>query len=443
MKQSIQQYLDETSIQYGALSDAIHSFAEIAGEEVRSSALLADDLEQQGFVVERGLGSQPTAFRASFGKGTPSIGFIAEYDALPDMSQKVPVSNSSKEASGQDNGHGCGHNLLCTGSIAAAAALKTTLEKEKYPGKVIVYGTPAEETLYGKTQLIAEGYFRDVDIVLTWHPGTMNHCGEFSHKSMHSVKLFFQGKTAHASVCPEQGRSALDACELTNVGVNYLREHVPTHVRMHYSYCSEGGMPNIVPEKAALWYFVRAKDRATSDEILQRVLHVAQGAAIMTDTQMTYQKLCSTEETLINASLSSLAYHNMLQIGVPSFTENDLMLLEQLSQNSKIASIKPMISRQIIPATGEQKEEPGSTDFSGVSQQVPSLEINTACFAMGTPGHHWTITAQAAASAAKKGMLFAAKVLACTAWDLLHDANEYHCAKAEFDKRKEEKAQHT
>lgn len=433
MKKEIEAYLDQQAAVFSDLSDKIHGFAELAGEEHRSQKVLCDLLEQAGFSVERGLGSQPTAFRAAYGSGGVCVGFLAEYDALPGLNQPPEpyyCGDSSR------SGHGCGHNLLGAGSAAAAIALKQCLETHHIPGRVVIYGTPAEETLYGKNQLIADGYFHDVQAVLSWHPGVENHCGEFCHKAMHSLELEFRGTTAHASVCPHLGRSALDACELTNVGVNYLREHVPTDVRMHYSYVDLQGKPNVVPGYAKLWYFIRARRRSTADEVLERVLDVARGAALMTGTAFSHKILASGSETVINCALSRLAYQNMTAIGPPVFDREDMDFARRLAAESGVGSITGRLSSAIREPEGKEIEEFGSTDFSDVSQLVPALELNTACYAEGTPGHHWTVTAAAKTPIAHKGMLFAAKVLACTALDLILSEETLRQVQAEFASRK-------
>lgn len=407
-----------------AVAEAIHGYAETAGEEHRSAQALTEWLEANGFAVERGLGSQPTAFRARKGEGTPAIAFLCEYDALPGLAWEGgrPVPERP--------GHGCGHNLLGAGSALAAIALAEAMEAENHSGSVLVYGTPAEETLYGKTCLRREGYFRDLDAVLTWHPLTMNRAGEMQHKAMHSVVCEYHGKSAHASVCPEQGRSALDACELMNIGVNYLREHVPGDVRMHYGYTDAGGAPNVVPAQAAVWYFLRAGRRGVADEVLARVHDIARGAALMTGTTVESRVLASTDHTRINHTLAALAHAHMVALGGSDFTPEEVARAAAFAGE---AGLSGALRGDVLPLAGHPIEEHGSTDFSDVSQVAPSLEIFTACFLDDTPNHHWTVTAQAKMPFAYRGMAFAAKILAMTGLDLIFRPGVLEEVRREFN----------
>lgn len=435
MEESVKRYIiskvEEWKNDITDLSDSIHGFAELAGEEYRSMEALCSYLEKRGFRTERGLGSQKTAFRAVFGTGKPVIGFLAEYDALPELAW--PACPDSRGVNGP--GHGCGHNLLGAAEAAAASALADAMRHGKREGTLVVYGTPAEETLYGKNQLLKEGYLKELDAALCWHPGRINHCGEYQHKAMHSVKFFFKGRSAHASVCPELGRSALDACELMNVGCNYLREHVSTDVRIHYSYEDSGCKPNIVPEYAGVWYFIRAGRRKTADEVLDRIRNIARGAALMTETAWEEKILASGSETIINSVLSEIVYENMMFIGAPKFHEDDIRWAEKVAEPLGLPGI---LDSGIEKPDGTIKEEAGSSDFSDVSQEIPAVELGTTCFIDGTPGHHWTVTAAAASKTGHKGMLFAAKVLAVTGYDLVDDKEKLQKAKEEFIRRKRE-----
>lgn len=435
MKERVKRYmisrLEEWEKDITDLADSIHGFAELAGEEYHSMEALCSYLEKRGFQTERGLGSQKTAFRAVYGEGKPVIGFLAEYDALPELAW--PACPDSRGINGP--GHGCGHNLLGAAAAAAASALADAMGQERREGTLVVYGTPAEETLYGKNQLLKEGYFKELDAALCWHPGRTNHCGEYQHKAMHSVKFFFRGRPAHASVCPELGRSALDACELMNVGCNYLREHVSTDVRMHYSYEDFQNKPNVVPEYGGVWYFIRARRRKTADEVLDRIRKIARGAALMTETDSEEKLLASGSETIINSVLSEIVYENMKLIGAPQFSEEDMSLARHLAEPLGLPGI---LDRRIEKPDGKIKEEPGSSDFSDVSQEIPAVELGTTCFIDNTPGHHWTVTAAAASGFGHKGMLFAAKVLAATGYDLVDDEERLGKVKEEFIRRKRE-----
>ena len=279
----------------------IHGYAELAGEERQSAAELCAMLEQAGFAVEQGLGSQPTAFRAVYGSGGPVIGFLCEYDALPKLNQTEGTCYNGDGRSG----HGCGHNLLGVGAAAAAMALREEMEKGGLSGTLVVYGCPAEETLFGKTKMAEEGYFKELDVALAWHPEDHYCCGEVCHKAMDSIRFRFHGRSAHASVCPELGRSALDGAEMMSVGANYLREHVPDGVRIHYSYLSAGEKPNVVPDFAEVWYFVRSNRRRIVDQVTERLIQVARGAAMMSGTEVEWKFLARGNSTRINTTLAS------------------------------------------------------------------------------------------------------------------------------------------
>ena len=299
-QQRIETWLEEHGPEFAACADTIHGMAELSGEEHRSATVLEDLLERHGFTVERGLKDQPTAFRAVYGNGPVRIGFMCEYDALASLQQDdVPYQQGNGGP-----GHGCGHNLLGAGSAAAGIALAQLVD-EGLPATVVVYGTPAEETLAGKTIMIENGYFRDVDVCLAWHPLDHNDPGEVKFKAAEALTFTFHGRAAHACNCPENGRSALDAAELTNIGVNYLREHVDKDCYMHYCYTHGGERPNIVPDYAQLWYMVRAYTFAQMKELEARVRRVAEGACLMTDTTVEVKILGENHDSKLNFTLAA------------------------------------------------------------------------------------------------------------------------------------------
>lgn len=421
----ISEYIDNHGDYFWTQALNIHGYAELAGEERQSASALCAMLEQGGFAVERGLGSQPTAFRAVYGSGGPVIGFLCEYDALPKLNQSQGTSYNGAGTSG----HGCGHNLLGTGAAAAALALREGLRAAGRPGTLVVYGCPAEETLFGKTRMAGEGYFRELDAALAWHPEDHYSCGEVCHKAMDSIRFRFHGRSAHASVCPELGRSALDGAEMMSVGANYLREHVPEGVRIHYSYLSAGEKPNVVPDFAEVWYFVRSNRRSIVDQVTERLTEVARGAAMMSGTEAEWEFLARGRETRINSSLSALAYRCMQRQPLPQWDEYDLGMAGELGANLNLPGT---ICGELTPPVGRELPGSGSTDFSAVSQIVPAVEINTVCFAQGTPGHHWAVTAQSCSPIGRKGMLYAAKVLAEMGNELLENPEAIAQAKAEF-----------
>lgn len=427
-KERIEEFLDANQKEFSDCADIIHGYAELSREEYKSAAELEDLLERHGFQVERGLKDQPTAFRAVYGTGKVSIGFMCEYDALASLQQDdVPY----KKGNGCP-GHGCGHNLLGAGSAAAGIALKELIDKQGLDAKVVVYGTPAEETLEGKTIMVANGYFRDVDVCLAWHPLDHNDPGEVKFKAASAFTMTFRGKAAHACNCPENGRSALDAAELTNIGVNYLREHVNRDCYMHYSYINGGERPNIVPDYAKLWYMVRAYTYKEMMELKKRVEKIAQGACMMTETTVEFDTLGDNHDNKVNFTLAKLAYDTMNEIGTPHFDEEDKAFAKKVAENVGLEHVKGLLDETILPIDHTIKKDNGSSDVSDVSQIVPVVNINTTCYGRFTPNHTWAVTAQATHPAAHKGMIFAAKVLARMAERLICEPELLAQVKEEF-----------
>lgn len=429
VKERIEQYLDENAAEFTACSDVIHGLAEPSGEEYKSAAVLEDLLEVHGFSVERGLKDQPTAFRAVYGNGPVRIGYMCEYDSLATLQQDdVPYQQGDGSF-----GHGCGHNLLGAGSAAAGIALKELIDKEKLPATVVVYGTPAEETLAGKTLMVENGYFRDVDVCLGWHPLDHNDPGEVKFKAATAFTMKFHGKAAHACNCPENGRSALDAAELTNVGVNYLREHVNRDCYMHYCYIHGGDRPNIVPESATLWYMVRAYTYQEMLELRERVERVAQGACMMTDTTVEFEILGENHDNKMNFTLAELAHDCMAAIGAPRFSPEDKAYAKEVAANVGIAGVRGEMDEGVLPVDRTIKKDNGSSDIADVSQIVPVVNINTACYGRKTPNHSWAVTVQAKKPAAHKGMIFGAKTLAFMGARLALEPELLKAVKDEFE----------
>ena len=427
-QQTIEAWLEGAASEFAECSDAIHDFAELSSEEYRSATVLEGLLERHGFAVERGLTQQPTAFRAVYGSGPVRIGFVCEYDALASLQQDdVPYQQGSGAP-----GHGCGHNLLGVGSAAAGIALKQLVD-EGLPATIVVYGTPAEETLAGKTVMIENGYFRDIDVCLAWHPLDHNNPGEVKFKAAEALTMTFHGRAAHACNCPENGRSALDAAELTNVGVNYLREHVDRDCYMHYTYLQGGDRPNIVPESAKLWYMVRAYTFAQMKELEKRVKRVAQGACMMTDTTVSFEILGENHDSKLNFTLAALAHACMTQIGAPKFSESEKAYAKTVAQAVGLAGVEGELDESILPVDRTIKKDNGSSDVADVSQIVPVININTACYGRKTPNHSWAVTVQARQPAAHRGMLFAAKTLALMGARLATEPELLAAVRAEFD----------
>ncbi len=431
------------------MSDKIWDFAELGLIEFKSSALLADELEKHGFRVERGIAGMPTAFIATWGEGKPVIGIMGEYDALPGLSQKrVPWKETLEKGK---PGHGCGHNIHGTSGVAAAIAVKKAMENYGTKGTIKFFGCPAEENFSGKVFMVREGYFNDVDAVISHHPDTMNDVSLMSCLAVNSVKFHFYGKASHAGGSPEQGRSALDAVELMNIGVNYLREHVIQDARIHYVIEKGGDQPNIVPPYARSWYYVRAPERDQMEFIYHWILEIAKGAATMTRTDVKTEFLEGSYNVIPNRTISELIVKNMRKIGLPKYNDEDLKFTEEIAETigpeMKIAQLKKskrphwerlvdkLIDDEIPDPWGEGEVSHGSTDVADVSWQAPTVEFGTATWVLGTPAHSWQAVAQNGVGIGHKSLIFAAKVMATTAIDLFTNEDALSKAKEEHKQR--------
>jgi aminobenzoyl-glutamate utilization protein B len=415
----------------------IWAYAELGLDEHRSAARLVGVLKAAGFRVKEGISGMPTAFIAEYGSGKPVIGILAEDDALPELSQEV--TGSRKPAAGRGNGHGCGHCALGTAAVGAAVAVKAVYEKHKLPGTIRVYGTPAEETLIGKVYMALDGRFDDLDVCLHWHPGTKNRVWPGSSKAAVSAKFTFTGLPAHAAGSPDKGRSALDGVELMNVGVNYMREHVKETTRVHYVVTRGGGQPNVVPASAEVWYYVRGNTHEDAGKVFDWVREIADGAAKMSRTKVDVRIDTDCHEIIPNDPLGKLLHRNLTRVGPPKFTDADRALAKDLQSPlrgefglKEDKSLHDVI--EDLPKTPPPPEG-GSTDVGDVSWLVPTSGLNSACFALGSPGHSWQNVAAVGSPIGHKGMMVAAKVLALSLADLLQDAAVRKDAKADFDKR--------
>jgi len=439
-------WIDEHGDEFIEVSDRIWEYAELGLVEFKSAGLHAETLEGHGFNVDRGVAGMPTAFVASWGKGRPVIGFMGEYDALPGISNKaVPYREWLVE---DGPGHGCGHNVHGTSGFMAAIATRYVMEEERLPGTVKCFGSPAEENYDGKAYMVRAGSFDGVDACLSHHPSSMNVAGLSSSNAVNSVKYEFFGKTAHAAGSPEQGRSALDAIELMNVGVNYLREHVIQDARIHYVIEQGGGQPNVVPDYARSWYYIRAPERNQVAAIYRRVNKIAEGAALMTDTELKISLIAAIYNKIPSRTLSELVTANMRLVGAPEWTREELgfaaEIAKTLDKQSKVNSLRKNkvpdweryvgvdLVTDILDAWNEGEISHGSTDVSDVSWQCPTMEFGTACNVLGAPGHDWRFTAVSGMSIGHKSLVFAAKTLAASALDLytrpelLEKAKEEH-----------------
>lgn len=415
------------------LSNKIWDLHELGLQEFKSSTLLIDELKKSGFDIQIGVADMPTAFVATYGSGKPLIGIMGEFDALAGLSQK-PLPKREPITIGAP-GHGCGHNIHGTSGAAAALAVKVAMETKRLKGTIRFFGCPAEETLVGKVFMVRDGVFKGVDAVLSHHPGQMNTASLGSYNAMNSVKFHFLGKASHAGGSPEAGRSALDAVELMDAGVNFLREHVIQEARIHYIIENGGGQPNVVPAEASSWYFVRAPERQQVEYIYNWILQIANGADLMTETTHNVEFLTGCYNYLKNETLAELVVANMREIGPPRYNDEELSFAHSIAQTitleekrNRLQKSKRMgweklldieIDTSIADPFGAGNISGGSTDVGDVSWNAPTMEFNTATFPLGVAGHSWQNVACSRVGLGHKSLIFAAKVTASTALDLI------------------------
>lgn len=429
-KQDAFEWINANRKTYEDAAKAIYGFAETKLREHRSAEYLASLLERNGFAVERGVADMSTAFVATYGSGRPVIGILAEYDALPGLSEKPGFTHKEPIIEGAP-GHGCGHNLLGSGSTAAAISVKTVMEKHNLKGKVKLFGCPAEEGTIGKVYMARSGVFDGLDACFTWHPGTKNQVILISSLAKNEFEVIFRGKNAHAASKPWSGRSALDAVELMNIGVNFLREHLKDQVRIHYVITNGGRVPNVVPDYASVWYYVRDVNRMGVEKIYRRVLQCAEGAALMTETTMEVNFVTGVYEYLPNLVLSEVLDRNFRLVGPPKFSEADQKFAKEIQKNLKIPynGMSKIIEKLEKPS----RSSSCSTDAADVSWIVPTAGILTVATApLGIPGHSWAMTSAAGSPIGFKGMIIAAKVLAAVSIDVLLDQAVLEKAHKEF-----------
>jgi len=395
-----------------SLSDQVWRLAETALKETRSSALLADFAEQHGFRVTRGVGGLPTAFVAEYGDSAPVIAVMGEYDALPGISQKArPAKAPFAEGAG---GHGCGHNLFGAGSLGAALAVKQLIEAGKIEGTVRFYGTPAEEAVGGKIYMARAGAFEDVDVMLAWHPSVTTRADTVSTQAIVDLAVEFEGRTAHAASDPWNARSAADGAEAFTHGINLLREHVKPSVRLHYVVQSAGDVPNVVPDHARVWIWVRDWTRDGVEDVLARVRQIGEGAALVANVTHTITVQGGDYELLVNQAGAKALDANLRWLGELQYTDEEQAFARELQRQ---AGVEPTgMTPEIVPLEG-QEPEGGSTDVGDVSWIVPTLHVSVTT-APDVPWHAWPVVAASGMSIGHKGMLQAAKVLAATMVDL-------------------------
>jgi len=447
-KASAWTWMDSSREEAVSCARYIWEHPELGEHEIKSSERLAAFLEDNGFTITRGVADIPTAWVASFSNGEgPVIGYLAEFDALPGLSQAAftPTREPMEEGG---NGHGCGHNLLGTASAFAALGLKEAAVKHNLRCTIKVFGCPAEETLVGKVYMAREGIFDGVDVMLGWHPGGGNAVTFSSSLAMSSIKFKFFGRTAHGAGDPHHGRSALDAVELMDTGVNFMREHIIEKARVHYVITKGGGAPNVVPDVAEVWYFVRAPKTEQQRPILEWVKEIARGSAMMTKTRVEENLLSSCYEVLLNEPLAELLQENLEAVGPPQFGEEDYAFARKLSESfekeekkekeeEKADSmlLKTSIKELKIVPPDKWEWGSGSTDDGDVSWNVPYGRITTTCSVSGCPGHSWQVVSCSGSPIGFKGMVIAAKVLSGAGIDLLKEPKWIKMAKEDFKKK--------
>ena len=412
---------------------SIWNWAEVGYQEVKSSALLQKELGTAGFKVEAGVAGMPTAFVASWGKGEPVIGILAEFDALPGITQDV--SPVRKPLSAKLSGHACGHHLFGTASVSAAIALKDWLQKSGKPGTIRLYGTPAEEGGAGKVYMVREGLFKDVSTVLHWHPSDVNSAGLDKSLANKTAKFRFRGLSAHASGAPDRGRSALDGVESMNYMVNMMREHVPSDARLHYVITSGGSAPNVVPDFAESYYYVRHADTRIVEEIFNRVVKAAEGAALGTGTTMDYEVLGGVHSILPNETLARVMYAKLSEVGGVNYSPEERAFAEELYKSLSAPNM-PLGSERSVQAFDFERPGIGSTDVADVSWNVPTVGLRAATWVPGTSAHSWQAVAAGGMSIGYKGMNNASQVLALMGEELFTNPDLIAKARAEFEKRR-------
>lgn len=415
-KEEIARSLDARTEPLSEIAMEIWDLAELGYQESRSAALLAGELEAHGFSVERGVAGIPTAFVASYGSGAPVIGILGEYDALPGINQdRVP---ERRPVEGKDRAHACGHNLFGTASAAAAMAVADWLDETGSQGTIRLYGTPAEEGGSGKVYMVRAGLFDDVDAVLTWHPGDRNAASPGSNLAVKSAKFRFHGISSHAAAAPDRGRSALDGVEAMNYMTNMLREHVPQETRIHYVITAGGEAPNVIPDFAEVYYYVRHPDPETVRGIFDRVVEAAEGAAHGTETSVDFEVMGGSYSRLPVESLQRVVYENLKAVGGVAYDPQEdrfaRIVKETLGAEPALGS-----ERDIQPFEWQQGY--ASSDNGDVSWMVPMGTLSTATWVPGTAAHSWQAVAADGMSIGVKGMMVAAKTMAFSAVDLISD----------------------
>jgi aminobenzoyl-glutamate utilization protein B len=431
--------LNQKEETYGEAAKTIWNYAEVGYQEDKSSALLQDMLSKEGFTIQKGVAGIPTAFVASYGEGQPVIGILGEYDALPGLSQDAwPSRKVLKEGAA---GHACGHHLFGVGSAAAAIAVKNWMVATRQKGTIKVYGTPAEEGGSGKVYMVRAGLFNDVDAVLHWHPSDSNSASAGSSLANISAKFRFYGTAAHAAAAPDRGRSALDGVEAMDYMVNLMREHVPSDARIHYVITQGGKAPNVVPDFAEVYYYVRHPSRDVVQDMWSRIVKASEGAAMGTGTTVKHEIIGGVHELLPLETLAKVMYKNLTEVGGVKYDNAEMDFAKKMQTSFDVPEDKkPDVgsAAKILPYEYERSGA-GSTDVGDVSWTVPTVGLRTATWVPGTAAHSWQAVAAGGTSIGRKGMMVAAKTIAFTAADLFQNPRALTEAKAELDEKRGKK----
>lgn len=433
--QQIKKLVDQYAAEYSKTSKAIWDFAEMGYHEDKSSALLQSELKSAGFRVQAGVGDEPTAFIASYGSGKPVVGILGEFDALPGLSQAAVPDRNPVNAGAP--GHGCGHNLLGAGAALAAVALKEYMKANHVAGTLRFYGTPAEEGGSGKVYLVRAGVFKDVDVVLHWHPADHNEVTNGGALAITSARFLFHGVAAHAAMAPDRGRSALDAVMLMGNGIEFLREHVPSNTRIHYVITKGGVAPNVVPDTAELYLMARSPSATTLDGIWARILKIGQGASMMTETTVDVRIVSGEVNILPNNALAKRAQTNLEEVGGFQYTPDEKHFAEELQKSLPADAAGNLESTNVVPPLRpvDPNAPAASTDVGDVSWNVPTIGFGAATFVPGVAPHTWQATACAGMSIGQRGMVVAAKAIAVTGADLFLDPTLIGEAHLEFQRQ--------
>lgn len=434
LKEATIKEIDSKYEAYKTTALQIWNYAEVGYKEVKSSALHQQTLRDNGFTIQAGVADIPTAFVASYGSGKPVIAILAEFDALPGLSQEaIP---EKKAVAGKDAGHGCGHHLFGTASVAAGIAIKKLIEEKKFSGTIRVYGAPAEEGGSGKVFMVRAGLFTDVDAVIHWHPDSENSITMTSALANKSAKFRFHGVSAHAAMAPDKGRSALDGVEAMNNMVNMMREHIPQETRIHYVITNGGRAPNVVPDFSEVYYYVRHPNKEVVKEIFERIAKAAQGAAMGTETTVDYGIIGGTHDLLLNKTLGEAMQANLEKVGGVTYTPSEIAFGKKIQASLGFAVPAIESASTIVPLKQVPDAGGGSTDVGDVSYMVPTVGLTAATWIPGTPAHSWQAVACGGTEVGTKGMMVAAKTMALTAIDLFTNNELIQKATTEFTKAK-------